>query len=89
MPADKHGPGIKNPDVYEELRSDGASKEKAARISNAMASEGASKVGRRGGKSPAYEEWTVAELRQRAAELDVEGRSYMRKDRLIDALRNH
>ncbi len=37
MPGKKHGPGIKNPDAYEEIRKDGASKEKAARISNAMA----------------------------------------------------
>ena len=33
MPAKKHGPGIKNPDVYEELRDEGASKEKAAKWS--------------------------------------------------------
>lgn len=89
MPRKKHGPGITNPDVYEELRDDGASKEKAARISNAMKSEGASTVGRRGGKAQPYEEWTVSELRKRAAEIGVEGRSYMKKARLISALRNH
>lgn len=89
MPSRKHGPGITNPDVYEELRKDGASKEKAARISNAMKSEGASTVGRRGGEAEPYEEWTVEELRKRAAEIGVEGRSYMKKERLISALRNH
>ncbi|WP_408898247.1 Rho termination factor N-terminal domain-containing protein [Nocardioides sp. R1-1] len=89
MPAKKHGPGIKNPDAYEEIRKDGASKEKAARISNAMASEGASTVGRRGGKAGDYEDWTVDELRKRAGELDIEGRSSMKKDELIDALRHH
>ncbi|MEV5001556.1 DUF7218 family protein [Nocardioides sp. LML1-1-1.1] len=89
MPGKKHGPGIKNPDVYEELRDDGASKEKAARISNAMKSEGASKVGRRGGKAGDYEDWTVEELRKRAAEIGIDGRSDMRKGELIDALRNH
>ncbi|TNM44236.1 Rho termination factor [Nocardioides albidus] len=89
MPAKKHGPGIKNPDVYEEIRKDGASKEKAARISNAMAAEGASTVARRGGKAGDYEDWTVDELRKRAGELDIEGRSSMRKDELIDALRHH
>lgn len=89
MPDQKHGPGITNPDVYEELRDGGASKEKAARISNAMKSEGASTVARRGGKAQPYEEWTVSELRKRAAEIGVEGRSYMKKARLISALRNH
>lgn len=89
MPAEKHGPGIKNPKVYEELRDDGASKEKAARISNAMKSEGASTVGRRGGKAGDYEDWTVEDLRKRAAEIGIDGRSSMRKGELIDALRNH
>ena len=89
MPGKKHGPGIKNPDAYEAIRDDGASKEKAARISNAMASEGASKVGRRGGEAEPYEEWTVSQLRKRASELGIEGRSYMKKQRLINALRHH
>lgn len=89
MPASKHGPGVTNLKVYEELREDGASKEKAARISNAMKSEGAAEVGRRGGEAEAYEEWTVTELRKRAAEIGIEGRSYMKKARLISALRNH
>lgn len=89
MPGKKHGPGIKNPDMYKELRDDGASKEKAARISNAAKSEGASEVGRRGGKAGDYEDWTVDDLRDRAAELDIEGRSSMNKGELIDALRNH
>lgn len=89
MPGKKHGPGIKNPDMYEELRENGASKEKAARISNAAESEGASEIGRRGGKAGDYEDWTVDELHERAAELDIEGRSSMNKGELIDALRNH
>jgi hypothetical protein len=36
-----------------------------------------------------YEERTVEELRERAAELELEGRSSMTKDELIAALRNH
>jgi Rho termination factor, N-terminal domain len=36
-----------------------------------------------------YEERTVEELRERAGELQVEGRSAMSKDELIAALRNH
>jgi len=35
------------------------------------------------------EEWTVDALRRRAAELRIGGRSRMRKDELIAALRAH
>ncbi len=89
MPARKDpGPSVKDPELYESLRDDGASKEKAARIANAAANSSRSSVGARGGGSPAYEEWTKVELQARARELDVEGRSSMTKDELIDALRN-
>ncbi|MFV0534444.1 MAG: Rho termination factor N-terminal domain-containing protein [Cumulibacter sp.] len=36
-----------------------------------------------------YEQWTVDESRHRASELDINGRSSMRKNELIEALRNH
>lgn len=83
------GPSVKDPELYERLRDEGNSKEKSARIANAAANSSRSEVGRRGGQSPTYEEWTVEELRGRAAELDVSGRSSMRKAELIEALRNH
>jgi Rho termination factor-like protein len=83
------GPSVKDPEVYEKVRDQGASKEKAARIANAAANEGRSAVGKRGGKSPAYEDWRVEELHERAAEIGIEGRSDMNKDELIKALRNH
>ncbi len=83
------GPSVKDADVYEALRDDGASKEKAARIANAAARSSRSAVGREGGRSELYEDWTVDELRQRAAEIGIEGRSSMRKSELIDALRSH
>ena len=89
MPGKDHGPSIKDPELYEELRNEGDSKEKAARIANAAASEGRSTVGRRGGNSEAYEEWTKDELEDRAREIGIEGRSEMTKDELIEALRNH
>lgn len=90
MPGSKKpGPSIKDPELYEELRDDGASNEKAARISNAAARSSRSDVGRRGGESGSYDDWTVAELRDRAAEIGIEGRSSMKKAELIDALRHH
>lgn len=89
MPGRKPGPSVKDDETYEALRDEGASKEKAARIANASANQSRSAVGRRGGKAANYEDQTVEELRKRAAELDIEGRSSMTKAELIDALRHH
>lgn len=83
------GSNLKDRELYEELREEGASKEKAARISNAAANQGRSAVGRKGGKHGDYEDWTVDELRARAKELGLSGYSGKRKAELIDALRNH
>lgn len=83
------GPSVKDPELYEKLRDEGNSKEKSARIANAAAASSRSEVGQKGGSSPSYEDWTVDELRERASELEVEGRSSMTKDELIDALREH
>lgn len=89
MPQKSPGPSVKDKELYEELRDRGDSKEKSARIANAAANSSRSQVARRGGSSPAYEEWTVADLRKRARELGISGRSSMNKGDLIDALRNH
>jgi hypothetical protein len=84
----KQNPSLKNPEMYEELRDDGASKQKAARISNAAAARGKSAVGRKGGEAGSYDDWTVAELRARAKEIGLTGYSGRRKAELIRALRN-
>ena len=83
--AEDHGPSVKDDEQYEALRREGASKEKAARIANTDRQS----AGERGGKADSYEDWSKDDLESRAAELDIEGRSDMDKDQLIDALRNH
>jgi hypothetical protein len=79
-----HGRQVKDDEQYEALREQGASKEKAARIANTDRSD----AGKRGGEAGSYEDWTVEDLRERASELDIEGRSSMDKDELIAALRD-
>ena len=83
--AKDHGPSIKDDKLYEELREEGASKEKAARIANTSRGSAA----RKGGEAGSYDDWSKDELEQRAAEIGIDGRSKMSKDELIDALRNH
>jgi len=85
---DGQRPGVKNEETYEALRDKGASKEKAARIANAQA-DASRAPSKKGGKAPPYEDWTRDELYNRARDIGIDGRSYMNKAELIDALRNH
>ena len=84
----KESSRIKDEELYEELRDEGNSKQKSARIANAAARDGRSAVGKRGGNAGDYKDWNVEQLRDRAREIGVEGRSKMRKAELIKALRN-
>lgn len=85
-------PSIKDEKLYQDLRKQGDSKEKAARISNAAAARGKSAVGRKGGKGGKagdYADWTVPQLKKRAKELGLSGYSSLTKEKLISKLRNH
>lgn len=84
-----HGKQVKDDRQYEALRREGASKEKAARIANASAKTSRSQTGKKGGKSPKYEDWNKNELYNKAKEVGIEGRSQMDKHELANALRNH
>lgn len=81
--AKDHGSQIKNDDLYEKLRDDGASKEKAARIANAKEAGTLDKGGTH------LENRSKDELYDEAKEIGIEGRSKMDKDELIDAIREH
>jgi hypothetical protein len=80
---------IKDEKTYQELRKQGASKEKSARIANASARTSRHAVAAKGGKSPSYTDWSKPDLLRRAREIGIKGRSAMNKKQLIDALRNH
>lgn len=89
MPKREPGPSVKDKELYEKLRDDGDSKEKSARIANAAAASSRKNVGRKGGESGSYDDWSVRDLRKRASEIGIAGRSSMRKSELIKALRTH
>jgi hypothetical protein len=78
---------LKDPKLYEDLRKEGNSKGKSARISNAVAARGQKSVSRKGGESGSYEDWTVSDLRKRAKELGLHGYSAATKAKLIALIR--
>ncbi|HEU5416077.1 MAG TPA: Rho termination factor [Streptosporangiaceae bacterium] len=80
---------IKDEKTYQKLRDRGESKQKAARIANAAAGSSRRQVGKKGGKSPSYDDWSKADLVKRAKVIGIRGRSAMNKSQLVDALRNH
>lgn len=81
--AKDHGSQVKDDALYEELRKQGASKEKAARIANAKAN------GSLDHESTRLEDRTKADLYDEAKKIGIEGRSAMSKDDLVKAIRRH
>ncbi len=83
MPGHDHGPQIKNGELYEKLRDEGNSKEKAARIANAQAE------GTLDHRGTHLEDRSKKDLDKEAKEIGHEGRSEMDKDALVEAIRDH
>lgn len=81
--AKDHGPGVKDDKLYEDLRDEGMSKEKAARIANARA------AGTLDHDSTRLEDRTKESLYDEAKKIGIEGRSDMTKDELIKAIRDN
>lgn len=81
--AKDHGAQIKDDKLYEELRKQGQSKEKAARIANARA------AGTLGHGSTQLEDRSKDDLYEEARQIGIEGRSKMSKAELVEAIRNH
>ena len=80
--AKDHGAQIKDDALYEELRKQGASKEKAARIANAKA------AGTLNHESTRLEDRSKQDLYDEAKEIGIDGRSKMSKAELVDAIRD-
>lgn len=78
-----HGPSVKDDKLYDELRKQGESKEKAARIANARA------AGTLNHRSSKLEDRTKADLLKEAREIGIAGRSTMDKAALARAIRGH
>lgn len=81
--AKDHGPTIKDDKLYGDLRDDGMSKEKVARIANAKA------AGTLDHESTHLENRSKEDLYDEAKEIGIEGRSDMSKDELVKAIRDH
>ena len=78
-----HGPQVKDDALYEELRKQGQSKEKAARIANAKAKDSLDH------RATHLEDRTKDDLLSEARRIGIAGRSKMDKAALIAAIRDH
>ncbi|WP_174284656.1 Rho termination factor [Sphingomonas bacterium] len=79
--ATDHGPSVKDDTLYDDLRKQGASKAKAARIANAKA------AGTLDRRATRLEDRTKVDILREAREIGVAGRSAMSKAALIKAIR--
>ncbi|MBS0283734.1 MAG: Rho termination factor [Proteobacteria bacterium] len=79
----KQAPQIKNEKLYEDLRKQGNSKEKSARIANAHA------AGTLHPRGTELQDRTKDDLYREAKNIGIAGRSGMSKAELVKAIRGH
>jgi hypothetical protein len=87
MPKGNDGPSVNGSRLYKALRSEGIKKAKAARIAKVVGGPSGRTTSTRGRRSDAYDKWTKLDLLARARKVGVKGRSSMKKDELVKALR--
>jgi hypothetical protein len=87
MAQTKASTSVKDKALYKRLRNLGVSVKESTRVANAGAKTSRKKASQRGGAATSYANWKVPELRRRAKQAGVKGRSTMNKKQLIKALR--
>ena len=78
---------VKDKALYKRLRNLGVSVKESARVANAGAKASRNKTSQHGGAASSYADWKVPQLRRRAKQVGVKGRSTMNKKQLVKALR--
>ena len=78
---------VKDKALYKRLRNLGVSVKESTRVANASAKTSRKKASQRGGAATSYANWKVPQLRRRAKQVGIKGRSTMNKKQLIKALR--
>jgi hypothetical protein len=81
------GSSVKDKPLYERLRGAGVSKKKSARVANTGTATSRTAASKRGSATGSYDAWKVTDLRRRAKQVGIKGRSAMNKAQLIKALR--
>ena len=87
MAREHPGLGVKDKGLYERLRGAGVSKMKPARVANAASRTSRKKVSTRGGAAGSYDDWKVPDLRRRAKQVGIAGRSAVTMKQPVKALR--
>jgi hypothetical protein len=78
---------VKDKALYKRLRNLGVSVKESARVANASAKSSRKKTSQHGAAANSYADWKVPQLRRRAKQVGIKGRSTMNKKQLVKALR--
>jgi Rho termination factor, N-terminal domain len=78
---------VKDKALYKRLRNLGVSVKESTRVANAGAKTSRKKTSQHGGAASPYADWKVPQLRRRAKQVGIKGRSTMNKKQLVKALR--